>query len=195
MLTELLVRSALGRATVLRLGAQRTRDIVGDVRPHLSRGDSIVDIGAGTCDVAAALRSDGFAVTPIDVRDLSCVPGLRPRLYDGRTLPFEARSFSVGLLSNVLHHVPDPEALLLEGARVARRLLVLEDVYDDDRGRRLTQLMDSALNLEFFGHPHSNRSDSEWRATFLRLGLRLVDARTKRFWRVFQGAVYVVDVP
>lgn len=187
------MRSAVARAVVRRLGARRADEVVADVAPHLRAGERLLDIGAGTGQVAARLIGRGFPVTAVDVRDLSCEPTVSPALVDGRTLPFEDGSFDVALLITVLHHTPDPDAVLAEAARVARRVIVQEDVHAS-RGQHLaTMVMDSVVNLEFFGHPHTNRSDAGWREAFVRHRLRVVASSTKPFWRWFRSATYVLD--
>jgi SAM-dependent methyltransferase len=194
MLVETLVRSGLGRFVVRRAGYARTADIIGDLLPVVPAGARVLDVGAGTCDVAAALTVRGRDVVALDVRDTSCVPGLRPQLYDGKRLPFEDASFDWALLIDVLHHT-DPDRLLAEAGRVARNVFVHEDVYSTERQRQLTRVMDAVLNLEFVGHPHANRDDAGWRATFARLGFVLEEASSRDFWRYFSCATYVLRSP
>lgn len=188
-----MLKSALGRALVRRLGAARADDVIADVAAHLRPGNRILDVGAGTCQIAARLVADGFAVTAVDVRDQSCEPSVVPELVDGLTLPFAADAFDVALLITVLHHTRRPDHVLAEAARVARRVIVQEDIHDTEFERRATMVMDSVVNLELLGHPHSNRSDQEWRAAFARLGLEVVAASRKRFWRWFQSATYLLE--
>jgi hypothetical protein len=127
------------------------------------------------------------------VRDWSCEPTVVPQLVDGVTLPYSDDAFAVGLLITVLHHTPDPEQVLAEAARVARRLIVMEDVHNNETQRLATMAMDSIVNLEFRGHPHSNRTDAEWRATFARHGLDVVSGWRKTYWRAFRTATYVLE--
>jgi ubiquinone/menaquinone biosynthesis C-methylase UbiE len=47
--------------------------------------------------------------------------------YDGGAFPFPDRSFDAVILADVLHHEIDPERLIGECARVARRLLIIKD--------------------------------------------------------------------
>jgi len=57
----------------------------------------------------------------------------------------------------------------------------------------LTKRFDSLMNLEFIGHPHNNRTDDEWQATFARLGLSLHHRSVYRVAGVFKQAVYVLE--
>lgn len=189
-----MLRTAVGRALVRRLGARRADEVVADIVPHLRAGDRIIDVGAGTCQIAARLVARGFAVTAVDVRDQSCEPSIVPVLIDGGTLPFQDRAFDVALLITVLHHTHRPDDVLAEATRVSRRVIVQEDVHRSELQRLATMTMDSIVNLEVLGHPHSNRSDAAWRAAFERLGLQIVASSHKRFWRWFESATYVLDI-
>ncbi len=193
MLQETLVRHNLGRTLVRHLGAQRARDIYADVALHLSNHDRVLDIGAGACDVTALFLRNGFHVTPLDVKNLSCVDELEPVLFDGARIPFDDDAYDTALLLNVLHHTADPDATLREARRVARRIVIHEDIYRSRLQRHATYLMDSITNLEFVGHPHTNRDDAGWKATFDRLAMTLVATHYKTFWGLFANATYVVE--
>lgn len=193
MLTEWFVKTGFGGRLVRRMQRNRTEDIVGDLAPLLRKGERILDIGAGGCTVAAGLRELGHDIHPVDIRDQSCVPSLRPQLYDGERLPFTDQSFDVALLITVLHHIADPDQTLREAQRVAKRLIIQEDLYNSTWQRYATYAMDSLLNLEFFGHPHTNRNDAGWRAAFARLGGTVLFFGQKPFWKIFRSGTYVVQ--
>ncbi|MBP7005902.1 class I SAM-dependent methyltransferase [Patescibacteria group bacterium] len=173
----------------------RTKAIMADISPSLKEGDRVVDIGSGGCSVADALMGRGFSVTAVDVRDSSCVPNIKPVLYDGKHLPFADKSFDVALSITVLHHTPDPDQVLREAGRVAKRVMIQEDVFRSTWQRYATYVMDSVLNLEFFGHPHTNKSESEWKQTFKQLGFSEVSGRVRRFWKLFLSVTYVMRSP
>ncbi len=177
----------------------RAEGVVGWFRRYLRPGDCILDIGAGSCNVAEVLGEAGFRTTPLDLRNLSFVPQLAPVLYDGQRIPFEDKSFDVALLVFMLHHTENPDAILEEASRVARRLIVIEDIYRGPVHRQVTFFFDSLLNWEWRGHPHSNRSDAQWKATFARLGLSMQGARYRLSRRslscgLLKHAIYYVQV-
>lgn len=165
------------------------------LRPHLTANQSIVDIGCGAGSVTTLLRANGHAVTPLDVRAQSLTPAVVPVLFDGRNIPVGTRQFDVALLLTVLHHTNDPEALLAEAARVATRVLVIEDTYNNRVQRALTLITDSVVNFEFRGHPHNNRSDREWRATFARLRMRVLQATHWPVAAFFRQSLFVLESP
>lgn len=190
---QLILDFPLGRRFVRTLGLPRTKDVLADITPILRPGASILDIGAGSCDVAAGLQAAGWRVTPCDVVDLSCVPGWHPTIFDGRRLPFPDDAFDTALLITVLHHARDPDALLREAGRVARSVIVQEDVFESPLQEVLTWTMDSLTNLEFIGHPHNNRRDCDWRAAFEDVGLRVAASKSKRYWRFFDSVTYLLE--
>lgn len=181
MLVGFLQGRRLSRRIIYRLGRGRARKIVHRITPHLRGSTRIVDIGAGTCNVCELLREKGYDVTPVDVEDLSFVDGLKAQLVDGERLPFDDNVFDVALVLTVLHHTPEPEKVLAEAARVADGIVILEDIYAGRLQKRLTFFFDSLLNLEFAGHPHTNKSDDEWRALFEGMKLQLRDTRYDSF--------------
>jgi len=160
----------------------------------ISKTDTILEIGSGPGSVLSVFRDAGYSIEGIDVSDSSFAQELAPRLYDGEKMPFEDRQFNVSLLLTMLHHTPKPDDILTEAKRVSKRLIIVEDVYNGPIQRELTKVADSITNLEFIGHPHTNRSDEEWCATFDRLGLVLKYKTIYRVAGYFLQAVYVVDV-
>ncbi|MEM8772283.1 MAG: class I SAM-dependent methyltransferase [Pseudomonadota bacterium] len=160
--------------------------------PHLP-GGPLLEIGSGPGSVLFELRRAEHKLIGVDIRDSSYNDSLRPILSDGGALPFADKTFSASLLLTTLHHARDPERLIREAARVARRILIIEDIYRSPFHRRMTKIADAITNLEFVGHPHANRDDAGWRATFDRLGLRTIHASEKPMAGYFLQALYVVE--
>ena len=184
------------RALIAAPNRRRAAALAAQVRPFLNPGDRLLDIGSGTCQVAAALIAQGFDVTLLDIVDKSLTPNLHPQLFDGGRLPFPDNAFDVALLLTVLHHIPRPDDTLAEARRVAARLIIIEDVFASPAEKWVTWIGDSWLNLEIFGHPHANRSDPAWRATFERLGLRVLQTHQRLTWFFpfrFRHATYLLS--
>ncbi|MBL8829192.1 MAG: class I SAM-dependent methyltransferase, partial [Planctomycetaceae bacterium] len=117
---------------------------------------------------------------------------VRPVLYDGRAFPFDDDAFEVAIILFVLHHIRDQDTVLSEVRRVARRVMVAEDLITGPWQRWFTYAWDSCLNFEFFGHPHSNRTDDEWRAKFAEHGWRVARHRRERIWGMTNGLYELV---
>jgi len=156
--------------------------------------DQLLEVGSGPGSVMLALREAGLDVTGLDIRDSSFHASLVPVVYDGTNMPFDTGQFDVALMLTMLHHTPDPNGILMEAARVARRLIIIEDIYDTPFQRAYTMLTDKITNMEFFGHPHSNRPHDGWLKTFEQMGFRLRHQQRYRLAGIYQQAVYVVDV-
>ncbi len=152
-----------------------------------------IEIGSGPGSVLDVMRQHNYRVYGLDIRDTSFREDLRPVLYDGHTMPFHHKAFDTALLPTILHHTPDPDHIIMEAARISKRVIIIEDVYEGRVMEWLTKRFDSLMNLEFKGHPHSNRTDKDWLASFERLGLSLRHREIHRVAGLFKQAVYVVD--
>lgn len=92
--------------------------------PHLDscRG-RLLDVGAGEAPWRELLPA-GVEYVGVDV-DMSGDFGMRHQsgiiYYDGKKLPFDDGSFDHVLCTEVLEHVPDPAAFLLDLNRVLRQ--------------------------------------------------------------------------
>ena len=95
-------------------------DELAQIAAQIAPRSRILEIGGGTGVQAAALQRMGHQVVSVDVhsspyRDSRVFPIVD---YDGRSLPFPNGSFDVVMSSNVLEHILDLDAALVEFARV-----------------------------------------------------------------------------
>jgi ubiquinone/menaquinone biosynthesis C-methylase UbiE len=160
------------------------------ISTYLQPEDKILDIGSGNCFLAERLQSQNYDVTTLDVVNKSKVSIITPIIYNGRDIPFEDSTFDVALLITVMHHAKDPVRVLSEAKRVAKRIIIMEDLYSGQAQKYATFLMDSVLNLEFFGHPHTNKTNKEWLQTFENLGLNVIEKKQNNFWKFFTNGTY-----
>lgn len=92
------------------------------------REASILDVGCGDglLDQLLLERRPDLSVRGIEV--LIRKKTYRPiETYDGKTIPFPAKSFDAVMLVDVLHHTEDPLELLTQAAGVARKCVLLKD--------------------------------------------------------------------
>jgi SAM-dependent methyltransferase len=116
---------------------------------------SVLDVGSGTGRGIRYLldRHEGLEIRGVEpVRELidqaetaNGVPEGTIIEGSGESLPFDTDSFDVVCELGVLHHVPNPEGLITEMTRVARRAIFLSDENRFGRGRRTTRLARFAL--------------------------------------------------
>lgn len=182
----------LGPAAIAlwRMDARRKVAWIGE---SLNGAGAVLEIGSGPGSLLEALRAAGRNAVAIDVDDSAYDASLRPMIFDGVTIPFANGAFGAALLATTLHHAADPERLIAEAARVARRVIVIEDIYRSEAQRRLTLFADGLTNMEFDGHPHNNRDDAGWRAAFAAAGLRIRRAETKPYAGLFLQALYELE--
>ncbi|HTQ38410.1 MAG TPA: class I SAM-dependent methyltransferase [Pirellulales bacterium] len=181
------------RWVLYRLARWRVREKLAAIGPYLNKGDRVLDVGAGNCVLCQQLRHQGYEVLPLDLENLSFIDGIAPTVYDGKTIPFPAKSFEVALLITVLHHTSDPDAVLAEVSRVARRIIVVEEIYQNLLEKYYTYAIDSLFNWEWFGHPRSNRTDAGWRTAFERLNLTVSAAAYSRSMVIMRRVIYALD--
>lgn len=160
---------------------------------YLRKNDRILDIGTGNGALCKSLLENGFEVQPLDIRNNSFFKDLKPIIFDGVHIPYPDNSFDTALLITVLHHTDNPEGLLREAARVAAKIIIMEDVYTNIFQKKLTFLTDSLVNLEFFGHPHTNKTDGEWKSVFENEGLKVISQLDHvDFLILFRQVTYVL---
>jgi SAM-dependent methyltransferase len=102
---------------------------------RLAPGDTVLELGAGSCWVSHFLNKLGCRTVAVDVsqtaldigralfeRDSTTDWTLRPEFsrYDGRTLPLADSTVDAIVLYDVFHHLPNPEDVLREMRRVLR---------------------------------------------------------------------------
>jgi len=139
------------------------------------------------------MQREGHNLTPLDVVDQTLSSEVEPLIYNGKKLPFDDNSFNTALILTVLHHTSNPKEILSEAKRVADKIIIVEDIYSNPIQKYLTFIVDSIVNMEFAGHPHSNKSDTEWKTTFNKLGLKLKATRYDRFLLFFRQATYYLE--
>jgi ubiquinone/menaquinone biosynthesis C-methylase UbiE len=181
------------REFLCQLAAWRVAEKLNELTPHLKSKDNVLDVGSGNGILCYELRKRGFSVTALDVRNLSFIDNIKPAIYDGLKMPLRDVSVDVLLLITVLHHTQSPERVLGEAKRVAKKIIVIEETYSNIINKYLTYFIDSVFNFEFFGHPHTNKTDADWRDLFERLGLKLAHARYSRSIFVLRRVTYVLE--
>lgn len=164
------------RSLIFRAELGRSQQIIDDFKPWLGNG-SVIDIGTGSGVIAHILKLSDIDIEALDVHDVTVSNLIKPHIYDGEIMPFENNKFETALIVYVLHHTKDPDIIIKEAARLAKRVIVFEDVITTKWNTWLTKFLDSLINLEFFGHPHSNRTHESWLESFDLDSVSLIEAK------------------
>lgn len=173
---------ALRRRLLPWAGRRKARQIESHVE-----GTRILDLGAGEGHVGRALYEAGNGRRSVVLADPAGgfrepLPGVR---CDGERLPFPDRSMDSVVLSLVLHHTADPDAVLAEALRVARgRVVVTESTFRFSWERALLERVDRWVNRGRGGmgasgdpDPLRFRTVPAWEEAIRHAGGRVVESR------------------
>ena len=142
-----------------------------DLLVSWAEGKTALDVATGGGHVARRLREDGLQVTTLDP-----APGMRADvLAPAEHIPFAEDSFDTVATRIAPHHFSDIRAAVGEMARVARRVLLIEDtLYASDEVEEAELLHDPT-------HVRSY-SEQEWRSFLEDSGLEVeqVELQEKR---------------
>ena len=174
---------ALGRAEV-----KRKR-----LLPFLNKGEKLLEVGAGNGALLVLLGNEGMKMQSLDIADKSLFKEVNVTVYDGEKFPFSDKQFDVCQLITMLHHTTNAEELIREAKRVSNRIMVMEDIYESSFQKYITWFTDSVVNWEFYGHPHTNLTDLEWKQLFERNGLTVETVEYYRFLLLFKQVTYVLS--
>ena len=127
-----------------------------------AEGETALDVASGGGHTANRLRAAGLRVTTLDP-----APGMRADvLAPAEHIPFADSSFDVVTCRIAPHHFDDIEAATHEMARVASRLVLIEDtLFVSDRVEEAEKLRDPT-------HVRSY-TEGEWRELLEAAGLRI----------------------
>jgi ubiquinone/menaquinone biosynthesis C-methylase UbiE len=155
------------------------------LRKHLEPGETVLDLGCGSLMVAAEIEKRvPVRIIGLETMDYRKSP-IPLVLFSGGQVPFKDRSFDCVVIGFVLHHCIDGGIeVLREARRLARKkILLLEDRYDNAFERMITRLVDKALNWmenPDTPTPYRFRSSEDWKTLFRQLELRLVSTERVR---------------
>jgi SAM-dependent methyltransferase len=130
----------------------------------------LLDLGAGSGTATRHILNQ-HKVQSIRAIDLdACPPHVEK--YDGKTIPFPDDSFDLCIALYIFHHIEEQTAMLAQCRRVAKRILIFEDLVNETEQPLLART--------FFGshfwayrqsfHTHLDRSRDQWRVALKRAG-------------------------
>jgi SAM-dependent methyltransferase len=145
-----------------------------DLLVSWAEGETALDVATGGGHVARRLREQGLRVTTLDP-----APGMRADvLAPAEHIPFADSSFDTVATRIAPHHFSDIRAAVGEMARVARRVVLIEDtLYDSEEVEEAERLHDPT-------HVRSY-SEGEWRSFLEESGLRVEEVELQQKRRDF----------
>jgi SAM-dependent methyltransferase len=155
---------------------RRTRVLSGHLAPIMPKHSRILDVGCGDGLITQLISQQRPDVLLRGIDTLA-----RPHAYipverfDGKTIPYENRSFDGVMFVDVLHHTEDPTTLLREAKRVAHRFILIKD--------HTLEGLFAAQTLRFMDHvgnarhgvalPYNYWPKQRWLDAFDALGLQV----------------------
>ena len=164
---------------------------ISSLLPHLNQHDAILDVGAGDGCLTKALQNLGYNAVALDVVDAGTCT--KSTIFDGEHIPFEDKSYDVAIVSFVLHHVKDQDAMLRELRRVSKKVLVFEDIpHNHTIDKYLTQLHSHSS----WGHNNKGfHMEAAWRQKFSEHGFNTISTKSiPRFYYPFSDKPLIYPI-
>jgi ubiquinone/menaquinone biosynthesis C-methylase UbiE len=174
---------------------QRNSILSSTIAPHLKAGSSLLDLSCGSGNLARLIKEKA-QLSKVAGCDIVVYPKLQISdctIYDGKVIPYSDNAFDYVLISDVLHHSPEPLALLKEAMRVAKERVILKDhLVHWPLDAFTLQLMDFLGNGIKGIPPRSHyKHYSEWENCFkeLNVNFRCLNSKLHLYPRVLPGFV------
>lgn len=107
---------------------RRVRVLAQEIGTMLPPRSYMLDVGTGDGQIAKLIaeQQDEIRVQGIDIkkRAVNHIPTI---LFDGIKIPMDDKSVDVVTFVDVLHHTHDPEILIREASRAARKMVIIKD--------------------------------------------------------------------
>jgi|SRR3989338_4774563 len=174
---------------------KRQKAIAKIIRPYLT--GRVLDVGCG--DTLVAKYTGHRDIIGIDIKKPK-VEFIPFGIFDGEKIPFGDKTFDTVISTFVIHHAKHPSILLSELVRVGKRLIILEDKYDNPKDVLSIQTLHVKLLLKFsmgyniFGF----RSKKNWISSFNNMGLDIKKVRecSKVYsWPGLKHYLFILESP
>lgn len=123
-----MLKKSIGQAHEKLVFNRRVRVLVEEIGALLPAQSEMLDVGTGDGQIAKMIgeRQAGTQVQGIDImkRETIHIP---VTLFDGKVIPMDDNSVDVVTFVDVLHHTDDPQILISEASRVARKAVIIKD--------------------------------------------------------------------
>jgi SAM-dependent methyltransferase len=169
-----MLKKTLGRVHDRLVFNRRVRVLVDQIGALVPAGAQMLDVGTGDGQIAKMIgeKQAGAQVQGIDIM-LRAKTHIPVSLFDGTTIPFADNGVDVVTFVDVLHHTADPQRLISEAARVARRAVIIKDHLSENAFDHATlRLMDWVGNAPHgVVLPYNYAPRADWDGWFATAGL------------------------
>ncbi len=157
-----------------------------DFKNYISEKDKVLDLGCGSGIVAKQIeKTFKSKVEGIDIIDMRVVD-ISLKIYNGRDLSFiPDDEFDVVLISYVLHHTEDPEGILKQAKRIAKKYVIIyEDLNEGFFGKIYCYCHGRLYDLFFLKNsiPAKFFTEEEWKSIFKNMGLKIIYSKNKEYF-------------
>ena len=162
----------------------------------IEKRSAVLDVGTGSADIAFLIgQNTNSAFTGIDVlvREDTKIP---VEEFDGKTIPFEDKSYDYVIFIDVLHHTPNLKELLIEASRIAKNGIIIKDHNCNslwqNKVLRFTDWFGNAqygVDLEY-----NFKSRKNWLSIFNELGLIETLYVNPKLYPIFTRLVFWKDL-
>lgn len=192
-LTDVIRNNKFINTIVKKIDLFRAENYVKNIFNFFNTEDNILDIGSGFSSISKKLIDMKFNVKSLDINNSSLYPDIKPVVYDGKNIPFKKNEFDASIFIVVLHHIKEQELVIREAMRVSKKIIITEEVYSNLLEKYLLFFYDSLVNLEFVGHPHTNRTEEQWNCLFKKLKLKIIKKERSRYLGLIKVVTYYLE--
>lgn len=162
------------------------------LKKTINKKNKILNLGCGTCLLDECFKNNGYLIDSIDIYDGSLSDSIIPTIYDGKKIPAKKKQYDLALILSVLHHVNDKKEIIKETKRVAKSIIIQEDIIERGFKRDVFSVFDNFINLDFNLNQNNYYSLQEWKDFFKANNVELKSVEiTKRPFNINQATFYL----
>ena len=174
----------------------RVRVLSTELSKIIEKRSAVLDVGTGSGDIAFLIgQNTNSTFTGIDVlvREDTKIP---VKAFDGKTIPFDDKSYDYVIFIDVLHHTPNLKELLIEASRIAKNGIIIKDHNCNSSWQnKVLRFTDWFGNAQYGVDLEYNfKSRKNWISTFNELGLIETLYVNPKLYPIFTRLVFWKDL-